>query len=221
MQDASPKTLLSLKNVKKSYGRPVVRGSLELKEGERVALIGPSGIGKSTLLHLISGILRPDQGSIVFRGQELNDLKEAALDSFRARNIGYIFQSFYLLEGLTVLENVEAAVTFAGANHYDRAHDLLCKMGLEDRLDHFPAQLSVGQRQRVAVARAVVNSPPLILADEPTANLDRVRAEEVLALITESCESSGAALLVVSHAPETLKEFDRILDYQAHFQEAI
>ena len=92
-------------------------------------------------------------------------------------------------------------------------------MGLEDRLHYFPAQLSVGQRQRVAVARAVVNRPPLILADEPTANLDRARAEEVLSLITGSCETSGAALLVVSHAPETLKEFDRILDYQTHFQE--
>ena len=218
-ENSSTKTLLSLKGVRKSYDRPVVHGSFELKEGERVALIGPSGIGKSTLLHLISGILRPDQGSIVFRDQELNDLKEAALDSFRARNIGYIFQSFYLLEGLTVLENVEAAVTFAGGAHCDRARELLCQMGLEDRLHYFPAQLSVGQRQRVAVARAVVNRPPLILADEPTANLDRARAEEVLSLITGSCETSGAALLVVSHAPETLKEFDRILDYQTHFQE--
>ncbi len=218
---ATQKILLSLKGVKKSYDQPVVHGSFELKEGEQVALVGPSGIGKSTLLHLISGILRPDEGAIVFRGQNLNQLKEAALDSFRARNIGYIFQSFYLLDGLTVLENVEAAVTFAGGTDYERAQTLLCQMGLEDRLHHFPSQLSVGQRQRVAVARAVVNNPPLVLADEPTANLDQVRAAEVLSLIRESCENSGAALLVVSHAPETLKEFDSVLDYQTQFQEAI
>ena len=214
------KTLLVLKDLQKSYDSPVVNGSMEMQRGERVALIGPSGVGKSTLLHLISGILRPDGGSVVLNGCNLNGLSEAELDQFRARNIGYIFQSFYLLDGLTALENVEAAVTFAGTGQYNRARELLCQLGLEDRLNYFPPQLSVGQRQRVAVARAVVNQPPLVLADEPTANLDRKRAAEVIALIKESCDQSDAALLVVSHSPETLTEFHRMLDFQAHFQES-
>ena len=214
------KSLLVLTDLKKSYDSPVVNGSMAMQRGERVALIGPSGIGKSTLLHLISGILRPDGGSVVLNGCNLNDLGEAELDQFRARNIGYIFQSFYLLDGLTALENVEAAVTFAGTGQYNRARELLCQLGLEDRLNYFPPQLSVGQRQRVAVARAVVNQPPLVLADEPTANLDRKRAAEVIALIKESCDQSNAALLVVSHSPETLTEFHRVLDFQAHFQES-
>lgn len=213
-------TLLVLKELQKSYDSPVVNGSMEMQRGERVALIGPSGVGKSTLLHLISGILRPDGGSVVLNGCNLNGLSEAELDQFRARNIGYIFQSFYLLDGLTALENVEAAVTFAGTGQYNRARELLCQLGLEDRLNYFPPQLSVGQRQRVAVARAVVNQPPLVLADEPTANLDRKRAAEVIALIKESCDQSDAALLVVSHSPETLTEFHRVLDFQAHFQES-
>ena len=160
--------LLQLADVKKAFDEPIVEASFELSKGEHVALTGPSGCGKSTLLHLISGVLRPDSGSILFQGTELTQLKENQLDRFRAKNIGYIFQSFHLLPALTALENVETAVTFAGGDNYERATKLLCEMGLKDRLHYLPGNLSVGQRQRVAVARAVVNSCPLVLADEPT-----------------------------------------------------
>jgi ABC-type lipoprotein export system ATPase subunit len=209
--------LLKLTELKKSYDEPIVNGSFEMESGEQVALVGPSGSGKSTLLHLISGILRPDSGSIVLQDQEITQLTESALDRFRAQKIGYVFQSFHLLDGLTVLENVETAMTFAGGSDYPRARAILCEMGMEDRLHFFPPQLSVGQRQRVAVARAVVNQPPLVLADEPTANLDPPRAKEVLDLIRESCARTGAALLVVSHDRKALAGFDRVIDYAEQF----
>ena len=195
----------------------MVNGSLSLAKGEHVALTGPSGIGKSTLLHLISGILRPDQGKVTLADTELTALQERELDRFRARHIGYVFQTFHLLESLTVLENVETAVTFAEGDHYDRARELLEQMGLGDRLSHFPNQLSVGQRQRVAVARSIVNSPPLVLADEPTANLDPTRSEEVVSLLRESCRASEAALLVVSHDLAAVENFDRVIDFQELF----
>lgn len=169
------------------------------------------------MLHLISGILRPESGSITLGGTPLTDLRERELDSFRARNIGYVFQTFHLLEGLTALENVETAVTFAEGDHYPRAREILEKLGLLDRLEHFPNQLSVGQKQRVAVARAMVNKPPLVLADEPTANLDPPRAAEVLGLLRKTCRESGAALIVVTHDPEAVKEFDRVVDFHQQF----
>jgi ABC-type lipoprotein export system ATPase subunit len=211
-------TVLKLTGIKKSYDEPVVDGSFEMDSGEQVALVGPSGSGKSTLLHLISGILRPDEGTITLQDQEITQLSEAKLDRFRAQKIGYVFQSFHLLDGLTVLENVETAITFAGGSDYPRARQILSEMGLEDRLDFFPPQLSVGQRQRVAVARAVVNEPPLVLADEPTANLDPPRAREVLDLIRDTCNRSGAALLVVSHDRDALAGFDRVIDYAKQFK---
>lgn len=204
--------------MKKSFGSTaVVDGSFSLNKGEHVALTGPSGSGKSTLLHLISGVLRPDSGSIQMNGTELTALKEQELDAYRARHIGYVFQTFHLLEGLTVLENVETAITFAAGHDYSRAKSVLEEMGLQDRLDFFPAQLSVGQCQRVAVARAIVNQPLLVLADEPTANLDKPRSEVVLQLLRESCRKTGAALLVVSHDEEAVKDFDRVVDFRNEF----
>ena len=198
-----------------------MNGSLEVEEGEQIALVGPSGCGKSTLLHLISGVLRPDRGSITLQGQSLTELKEAALDRYRAKHIGYVFQSFHLLNGLTALENVETAITFGGGDHYPKAAELLAEMGLAERLNHFPSQLSVGQRQRVAVARAIINSPPLILADEPTANLDLERAKSVVELLRESCKKVGAALLLVSHDVQALGELDRVLQYHQQFREEL
>jgi len=213
--------LLKVENLKKSFGETlIVNGSFELAEGEQVALIGPSGCGKSTLLHLISGVLRPDRGTISLGSEELTHLSEAALDRFRAKRIGYIFQSFHLLEGLTALENVEVAVTFAKGKHYERASQLLKEMGLEDKLHHYPRQLSVGQRQRVAVARALVNQPPLVLADEPTANLDTERAASVVELLRECCRKAGAALLLVSHDVGALQNFDRVIQFHDQFREA-
>lgn len=195
----------------------MVDGSFSLEKGEHVALTGPSGSGKSTLLHLVSGVLRPDSGSIQMEETELTSLKEQQLDAYRARHIGYVFQTFHLLEGLTVLENVETAITFAGGEDYSRAKTVLTEMGLGERLDFFPAQLSVGQCQRVAVARAIVNQPLLVLADEPTANLDKPRSEAVLQMLRESCRKSGAALLVVSHDDQAVEAFDRVVDFQSQF----
>jgi putative ABC transport system ATP-binding protein len=189
-----------------------------MEAGEHVALTGPSGCGKSTLLHLISGILRPDSGLINLGNQNLGALSEQELDAFRAQNIGYVFQTFHLLEGLTVLENVEIAVTFAGGDDYTKARTVLVEMGLEDRLDYYPEQLSVGQRQRVAVARAIVNQPPLVLADEPTANLDTPRSKVVIQLIRETCRKQQAALLVVTHDTGSVEQFDRVVEFREQFK---
>lgn len=211
--------LLEVQKLRKAYGdEVVVDGSFSLERGEQVAMIGPSGCGKSTLLHLISGVLRPDSGSVSLDGQDLATLKEASLDRYRARQIGYIFQSFHLLEGLTALENVETVITFAGESHYPRAEELLRELGLEERLSHYPSQLSVGQRQRVAVARAVVNNPPLVLADEPTANLDPAQAKKVVELLQQTCKKVGAALLLVSHDMEAVSMLDRVVAYQDIFR---
>ena len=215
-------SLLVLEHLKKSFGNTsVVNGSLRLDEGEHVALTGPSGSGKSTLLHLISGILRPDGGSIRVQDQELTALKEQELDTFRARSIGYVFQTFHLLEGLTVLENVETSITFAQGKDYSKARAILEEMGLGERLHFFPPQLSVGQCQRVAVARAIVNQPVLVLADEPTANLDGPRSKAVLQLLRDSCRKTGAALLVVSHDESAVETFDRVIDFQEQFGGAV
>ncbi len=189
-----------------------------MAKGEHAALIGPSGCGKSTLLHLISGVLRPDSGTITLDNNALTDFNEERLDAFRARYIGYVFQTFHLLEGLTALENVEVAITFAGSRDYSRAKSILLEMGLGDRLHFFPHQLSVGQRQRVAVARAVVNSPPLLLADEPTANLDPQRANDVIALLRDTCRQSGAALLVATHDRDAVAQLDRVIDFHEKFK---
>ncbi len=213
-------SLLELNHLRKSFDHPVVNGSFMLEVGEHVALTGPSGCGKSTLLHLISGILRPDSGTIKLAGTEITTLREGELDLFRAKNIGYVFQTFHLLESLTTLENVESVITFAGANHYPKARKILEDMGLKDKLSSFPHQLSVGQKQRVAVARAVVNEPPLVLADEPTANLDPPRAEGVLKLLRDTCRRANASLIVVSHDTRSVQDFDRVIDFREHFQEA-
>src|ERR1017187_10205724 len=173
------KDVLSLNNVSKSYreadGHPldVIRISqFSLATGEQVALVGESGSGKSTLLNLIAGILLPDGGEILVNGTDPTKLSEAARDRFRAANIGYVFQSFNLLQGFTALENVLLGQMFGnGDGGADRAVQLLKSVGLEHRLHHKPRALSVGEQQRVAIARALVNAPPLVLADEPTGSL--------------------------------------------------
>jgi len=179
--------------------------------GEQVGLQGPSGSGKTTLLHVIAGLLRVDAGSVEVAGHALETLSEGARDRVRARHVGYVFQTFNLLPGLSALENVAVAMHFAGGVDLARARALLDRVGLADRMDHRPRQLSVGQRQRVAVARALANQPALVLADEPTGNLDERRAAETLALIREACRERGAALLLVSHAANVLASFPRSL----------
>jgi putative ABC transport system ATP-binding protein len=189
--------------------------SFNLKDAEQVALIGTSGSGKTTLLHMIAGILAPDSGRIMFDidGQGMVDvarLAEAQRDVFRGRYVGYIFQTHHLLQGFTALENVLLGMSFTG-HPADRgwAKHLLDEVGLSDRLDYKPAKLSVGQQQRVAVARALASRPKLVLADEPTGALDAKSAQSVLALIRKLCAEVGAGLLMVTHDLELAGQLQR------------
>jgi putative ABC transport system ATP-binding protein len=182
----------------------------ELNDGEQVALIGTSGSGKTTLLHMIAGILTPDSGSIQFNGSNIAALSEADRDIFRGRNIGYIFQTHHLLPGFTALENVLLGMSFTGrASDPDWAKHLLTEVGLGDRLHYRPQKLSVGQQQRVAVARALANRPRLVLADEPTGALDAQNATQVLELIRSLCREVNAALLLVTHDLEIANQLGR------------
>ncbi len=213
------KAVLELAGVRKGYvspdgGRIEVLDvpQLTLAAGEQVALRGASGTGKTTLLHVIAGIVRPDAGSVRVAGEDVARFDEAARDAWRAQHVGYVFQMFNLLQGFSALENVALASMFAGPAKVERARELLERVGLAGRLDYLPRKLSIGQQQRVAVARALVNSPQLVLADEPTGNLDRANAEAALALLRETCSESGAALLVVSHDERVVERFERVLD---------
>ncbi len=185
--------------------------SLQVAVGEQVALIGKSGGGKTTLLHLIAGLLVPDEGSIRIAKTELTRLSEQGRDRFRAGSIGYVFQTFNLMPAFTALENVKLGMTFgSGRRDSARAVDLLERVGLADRANYRPAQLSVGQQQRVAIARALAGSPKILLADEPTANVDPVSAENVLELIRNTCREEQVAMLMVTHDMEIASRFDRV-----------
>jgi putative ABC transport system ATP-binding protein len=184
-----------------------------LGPGEHLALRGESGSGKTTFLNLIAGILAPDAGSILIDGSDMAALGEHRRDLLRASAIGYIFQTFNLLQGYSCLENVMLGMTFGARADKARALELLDRVGLSDRLRHRPRQLSSGQQQRVAVARALAKRPKLVLADEPTGNLDKRNSREALELIRETCLESGAALLVVSHDPDVLGAFQNVRDF--------
>jgi putative ABC transport system ATP-binding protein len=186
-----------------------------LADGEEVALVGSSGSGKTTLLNLIAGILTPDSGKIVFTpigasAINVHQLPEANRDIFRGQNIGYIFQTHHLLPGFTALENVLLGMSFTGRSHDPAwATHLLKEVGLGERLHYKPEKLSVGQQQRVAVARALANRPKLVLGDEPTGALDPANAQQVLALIRKLCTEVSASLLLVSHDPAITQQFSR------------
>ena len=210
--------LLEIAKLKKTFAGPdgpqrvIDVESFSLEAKAQVALRGESGLGKTTFLHLIAGILKPDGGTIRVEGIEVSALGEAARDQWRARTIGYIFQTFNLLPAFTCLENVLLGMTFGPGADRGRAVELLNRVGLGARLHHQPRQLSSGQQQRVAVARALANRPKLVLADEPTGNLDHANAREALKLIREACAENGAALLLVSHDRDALEQFDTVLD---------
>lgn len=208
---------LVLKSVKKSYrnpdGTPLPVLSVDeyrLKSGEQAALVGQSGEGKSTLLNVISGITQADTGSIVIDGTEVAGMNEVVRDRFRAEKIGIVFQTFNLLPAFTALENVLLGMSFSGRSDSGFAKELLERVGLGHRLDHKPGSLSVGEQQRVAVARALANRPRLMLADEPTANIDVANQENVLKLIREACTEHEVSLLLVTHAQEVAEQFDRV-----------
>jgi putative ABC transport system ATP-binding protein len=210
--------VLKLEDVKKSYleANGEKLDVLDIPEfhlaaGEQMALIGRSGCGKTTLLHVIAGISRPDSGTVEIDGLDITRLGEAGRDRFRAERIGYVFQTFNLLSGFSALENVMLGMTFATGKHDRvRARKLLDRVGLSRRASHNPDALSVGEQQRVAVARALANKPRLLLADEPTANVDAGHQQQVVDLIRQTCQEEKVSLLVVTHAMEVADQFDRV-----------
>jgi ABC-type lipoprotein export system ATPase subunit len=183
--------------------------SLQIEASESVAITGPSGCGKSTLLHLLGGLDRPTQGEVFFREQPLSKLD---IDAFRAHQVGFVFQSFYLMPTLTALENIQIPM-FEGdwppRERSERATRLIEEIGLADRRDHRPAQLSVGQRQRVAIARALANDPQLLLADEPTGNLDSKSQDEIIQLLHRLRDERKLTLLIVTHSHDVARAADR------------
>lgn len=211
--------LLDITDLQKSFTAPDGERTLivdvprfTLEAGEHVAVRGASGSGKTTFLNLIAGILQADKGRIQLDGQDMATLSEGKRDRLRARTLGYVFQNFNLLQGYTALENVMLGMLFGPGVDAKHARSLLERVGLSHRINYRPAQLSIGQQQRVAVARALANKPKLVLADEPTGNLDQRHAGEALALIREVCRENGAALLLVSHDPAILGAFERSED---------
>ncbi|MGH7769551.1 MAG: ABC transporter ATP-binding protein [Candidatus Binatia bacterium] len=202
--------LIEIQNVSKSYRRdtleiPVLRNiSLAIDEGDFVAFMGPSGSGKTTLLNLIAGIDKPTEGRVLVAGTDLTDLDESALAEWRSRNVGFIFQFYNLIPVLTALENVELPLLLsplAKPQRREHAARALRIVGLGDRMDHYPRQLSGGQEQRVAIARAIVTDPAILVADEPTGDLDKASAEEVLALMERLNRELKKTILMVTHDP--------------------
>lgn len=214
--------ILKVANLIKSYTSPDGQTvtvldipALELEENAQMAIRGSSGSGKTTFLNIIAGILRPDSGSVHVRGTEISRLSESERDRFRAGNIGYIFQTFNLLQGLTALENVALGAWCGSRTNPERCREVLEKVGLGNRMDYYPRALSTGQQQRVAVARALVNKPGLVIADEPTGNLDPEFARDAIDLIRTQCREENAELLLVSHDPRILDQFDSVIPFES------
>jgi putative ABC transport system ATP-binding protein len=198
--------------------------ALCVADGERVAFIGPSGSGKTTLLHLIAGIVPPAGGTIVTNRVDVTALGEPARRDFRVVNVGLVFQEFELLEYLSVLDNILLPYRINSALRLDgevraRADDLADRVGIADKLGRFPSQLSQGERQRVAVCRAVVPGPPLLLADEPTGNLDPMNKIRVLDILLDVADATDATLITVTHDHDLLHRFGRVVDFKS-FSEA-
>lgn len=187
--------------------------SLEMEEGEFVSIVGTSGSGKSTLLNLVGGLMRPSQGKVYVKGEDLTRMNENNLALFRRRYIGFVFQSFNLITALSAVENVELPLIFANVPYSERETrvvSLLKNLGLEDRLDHKPSELSGGQQQRVSIARAIINNPEIILADEPTGNLDSKTSEEIMEVLY-NLNKTGQTFLVVTHDMDVAHYGSRII----------
>jgi putative ABC transport system ATP-binding protein len=212
--------MIKVENAKKYYklGDETVKAldgvSLEIKEAETVAIVGPSGSGKTTLMHCIGGIDQLSEGSIFVNNDDLSKMKDRDLSFYRNRTVGFVFQTFNLQPNLTALENVELPLVFAGVNSKERkqkAKDSLTKVGLGDRLNHKPSELSGGQRQRVSIARAIVNTPSIILADEPTGNLDSVSGEKIISLLLELSKNENITLIIVTHDDRIAARAERVI----------
>lgn len=212
--------LLNLKEITKEYklGETVVRAlrslDLSIEEGEIVAIMGPSGSGKSTLMHIIGALDTPSKGTAFLDGQDLERLKEKQLVALRGKKIGFVFQTFNLIQTLTAQQNVELPMIFQGirrAERAQRAKELLVKVGLADRVRHKPSELSGGERQRVAIGRALANDPEIILADEPTGNLDTESGGAILEMLKGLCVDDGKTVIIVTHDPEATAIADRVI----------
>jgi putative ABC transport system ATP-binding protein len=186
--------------------------SFAVEEGAACAIVGPSGSGKTTLIALCAGLERPSSGSVIFDGVPLQLKSEDELARIRIDHIGFVFQTFQLIPSLTALENVMVPAEIRGENHArSRAVELLKSVALEDRLHHYPAQLSGGEQQRVAIARAFMNRPKLLLADEPTGNLDSETSKKIVGLLFELNRTAGATLMLVTHDPELTQQATRVI----------
>lgn len=215
--------VIKINNVSKSYWRdsiqiPVLDGiNLSVKEGEFLALMGPSGSGKTTLLNLIAGIDKPTQGDIYVNGTDISKLGESALAKWRSSNVGFVFQFYNLIPVLTAFENVELPLLLTKLSKAERRQHVetaLSIVGLADRIDHYPKQLSGGQEQRVAIARAIVTDPLILVADEPTGDLDKNSADEILNLMKRLNEEFKKTILMVTHDPHAAEsaKLERHLD---------
>jgi putative ABC transport system ATP-binding protein len=211
--------MIDVTNVSKSYRRdsleiPVLRNiSLNIPEGEFLALMGPSGSGKTTLLNMIAGIDRPDNGSITIGGENIAALDESGLARWRSRHVGFVFQFYNLLPVLTAFENVELPLLLTSLSKSERkkhVESALTLVGLSDRMRHYPKQLSGGQEQRVAIARALVTDPTILVADEPTGDLDRVSAEEIMTLLERLNREFKKTIVMVTHDPRAAEKAHKV-----------
>lgn len=188
--------------------------SVEIEKGEFVAIIGESGSGKSTFLNILGGLMPPSSGDIFIENEKINGLSENNLALFRRHNIGFVFQSYNLIPQLTALENVEMPLIFSGISKKERknrAFEMLKKVGLEERAHHKPSELSGGQQQRVSIARALVNYPKIVLADEPTGNLDSKNGTEILNILKELNETTGQTFVIVTHSSQVYDYANKII----------
>lgn len=220
MNDSSRagQSAIALSGINLSLGRGAARVhilkdvDLHIGRGEAIGLVGPSGSGKTTLLMVLAGLERADTGTIVVAGEDLTDLDEDALARFRGRNVGIVFQSFHLIPTMTALENVAVPLELAGdATAFDRARAELGLVGLAERLNHYPAQLSGGEQQRVALARALAPSPAILVADEPTGNLDEATGRQIIELLFKGHVERGTTLILVTHDTALAQRCDRIV----------
>jgi lipoprotein-releasing system ATP-binding protein len=211
--------MLEARNIHKSYGNTkksllVLRGvDLKVKEGEFVVIAGPSGAGKSTLLNILGGLDTPSLGEVIFQGEEIYALSDDGLSEMRNKNIGFVFQFYYLLPELTILENVllPGIIKKERFNKVrDKAMELLIRVGLGERMGYYPSQLSGGEKQRAAVVRSLINNPQLLLCDEPTGNLDSVSGAEIFSLIKKINTQNKMAVVLVTHNMELAKQADKI-----------
>ena len=208
--------VVSLRDVRKAYGAlEVLRGvTLDIAAGEFVAVVGPSGSGKSTLLHVMGTLDRPSSGEVVIDGEATNGLSDTELAGLRAHRIGFVFQSFHLLPGVSALDNVAAALVYSGVpkkKRRQRATELLDRLGLGDRLTHTPNQMSGGEQQRVAIARALLTQPAVVFADEPTGNLDTASGEGVMEILSE-LNAAGTTVVVITHNRDLAARMPRQID---------